>query len=174
MTEMQDAAASSGRQPAGPPVVITLADGETRKAERDATGSYECPFCGSITWSPQGWGDLRSYSPADALAYQSDRCANPVCQVNMTVASLAAWRRNQARTEAEHELRSRVSASMAAGEQRATAERAAQWERLSAQAQDADQCLDCLRFSLRKGQARLVRHRDPANCPVPPRWRSAR
>lgn len=72
-----------------------------------------------------------------------------------------------ARQDAEKELRQRASAQMAADRQLAEAKRAADRARLTAQAAGAGQRLDCLGYSLRKGhQPRLVRHRDPANCPA--------
>ncbi|HEY1822317.1 MAG TPA: hypothetical protein VGG83_20520 [Trebonia sp.] len=153
-------------QPAGS-VVVVLADGEAREAARDAAGSYDCPFCGNVTVSPQGWGDQQSYPAWMRAAYEAGGCASPACPANMSAGQLAAWREQRARQDAEKELRRRASAQMAAGRQLAEEKRAAERARLTAQAADAGQCLDCLGYSLRKGhQPRLVRHRDPANCPV--------
>ena len=153
-------------QPAGLAVVV-LADGEAREAARDAAGSYDCPFCGNVTVSPEGWGDPRSYPAWMRDAWEAGGCASPACVANMTAGQLAAWRERRARQDAEEELRRRASAQMAADRQLAEAKRAAERARLTAQAAAAGQCLDCLGYSLRKGhQPRLVRHRDPYNCPA--------
>ena len=148
-------------------VVVVLADGEAREAARDAAGSYDCPFCGNVTVSPEGWGDPRSYPAWMRDAYQVGGCASPACLANMTAGQLAAWRERRAREDAQEDLRRRASAQMTADRLAAEAKRAEERARLAAQAADAGQCLDCLRYSLRKGhQPWLVRHRDPANCPV--------
>jgi hypothetical protein len=148
-------------------VVVVLADGEAREAARDAAGSYDCPFCGNVTVSPEGWGDPQSYPAWMREAWEAGGCASPACLANMTAGQLAAWRERRAREEAEKDLHQRASAQMAAARQLAETKRAEERARLTAQAADAGQCLDCLRHSLRKGhEPRLVRHRDPANCPV--------
>jgi hypothetical protein len=154
-------------RPAGLAVVV-LADGEAREAARDAAGSYDCPFCGNVTVSPEGWGDPQSYPAWMRDAYEAGGCASPACQANMTAGQLATWRERRAREDAQEDLRRRASAQMTADRQLAEEKRAEERARLTAQAADAGQCLDCLGYSLRKGhQPRLVRHRDPANCPVP-------
>lgn len=164
-------------------ITITLADGEARETERDPFGSYACPFCSGVTPSPEGWeaGEAslvryhaeegRTYQPRpypdrDVQAYQAGGCANPACLVNMNAEQLSAWRQRQAEQQAERKERERLSAWIAESQRRARQERAADWERLSAQAKAAGQCLECLRVSYRKGRPKLVRHRDPANCPV--------
>jgi hypothetical protein len=169
MTEMRDAGGAALRSPGW--VIVVLADGEAREAGRGADGSYDCPFCGNVTCSPEGWGDPLSYPAWMREAYESDGCASPACPANMTAGQHAAWRERQAKGDAEEELRRRVSAQIAEDAKRAEAERAEQWAQLSAKATDAGQCLNCLGYSLRKGHPpRLVRHRDPANCPVSRGW----
>ena len=81
----------TGLRPAGLAVVV-LADGEAREAARDAAGSYDCPFCGNVTVSPEGWGDPQSYPAWMRDAYEAGGCASPACLANMTAGQLAAWR----------------------------------------------------------------------------------
>jgi hypothetical protein len=170
--------------PARRPVVISLADGETREAARDEFGSYACPFCGGVTPSPEGWaaneaslvgyhaeeeGDSyepRPYTAWDARAHQAGGCTNPACLANMDAERLAAWRTRQAEAAAEHERQHRLSASLAESAQRAEAERDRKWARLRTQAEAAGQCTACLRASYWESRPKLVRHRHPANCPV--------
>jgi hypothetical protein len=168
-----------GRRPA----VITLADGETCTADRDPFGSYACPFCGGVTPSPQGWAaneaslvryyategetyQPRPYSAEDARAHQSGGCANPACLVNMTAERLAAWRQRQADAAAERDRQQRLSASLAEAAQRRQQEQDEKWAKLSSAARVAGQCVACLAASYWESRPKLIRHRDPGNCPA--------
>ena len=42
---------------------------------------------------------------------------------------------------------------------------AALWDELSARAREAGQCIPCLRASYWQSRPKLVRHREPGNCP---------
>lgn len=88
-----------------------------------------------------------------------------MCDTMLGAAGLAARRADQQRRE-EAEQRERGWQEY---HQRAAAERAAArdaaWAEASARAEAAGQCLRCLRRSDFERAPRLVRHRDPANCP---------
>jgi hypothetical protein len=170
--------------PARRPVAISRADGETREAARDEFGSYACPFCAGVTPSPEGWaaneaslvryhaeeeGDTyepRPYPAHDARTHQAGGCANPACLVTMDAERLAAWRIRHAEAAAEQQRQHRLSASLAESASRAEQERDRKWARLRTQAEAAGQCLACLRTSSWQSRPKLIRHRDPANCPA--------
>lgn len=169
--------------PARRPVVISLADGETREAARDEFGSYACPFCGGVTPSPEGWAaneaslvryhaedggtyEPRPYPAWDARTHQASGCSNPACPVNMDVGRLAAWRTRRAEAAADHERGRRLAASLAESAARAAGERDRKWAQIRTRAEDAGQCVACLAASYWESCPNLVRHRDPANCPV--------
>jgi hypothetical protein len=164
-------------------VVLTLADGEAREAACDAFGSYSCPFCAGTVSSPEGWAQMqrenavhyatrdehyeaRPYPEWEARVWAARGCGNPACVVQMTAGALALCRARQGeqaeRAAAEQRRHASIMASLAASK----AADDALWHEMSVKALDAGQCIECLRASSwRYGRAKLVRHRDPANCP---------
>jgi hypothetical protein len=151
-------------RPAGLAVVV-LADGEAREAARDAVGSYDCPFCGNVTVSPQGWGDPQSYprgcgtrrpaaAPAGLPGEHDSRAARRLARAagqgsrtgGPAPAGIGADDRGQAGRRGK--ARGGAGAAHRAGRRRRP--------------------VPGLPGVLipRGHQPRLVRHRDPANCPV--------
>jgi hypothetical protein len=161
--------------------VLTLADGEAREAKVYPDGSWSCPFCAAACMSPEGWAEMQRlnresyirsgdryaeqpYPESERAAFEQSRCPNPACATGKTAAELAAAREAAARAAAAQEQRARADAAWRAAAEQSRAAEARRRDDLEAAALAAGQCLACLHASWR-GRARLVRHRDPDNCP---------
>jgi hypothetical protein len=138
------------------PLVITLADGTAREAQRvnvgaDAIPGMVCPWC--------------------EYACEGTRCPNPVCATQLDASALAERRTAEAR-QAEHEASQRaLSASLDRSRAEADEREAERRRSLRAQAKEAGKCLSCLDRSLRTGSApKLVKHKAEANCPERKRY----
>ena len=145
----------------GPPLVITVADGESRAARTWPDGSWTCPFCESPTLP----GDSRPWSGRSP-------CANPACIAGGrgSAAEVAEYRA----AEALRAERARATAAWQAAEtdahDRAEAERRDRCADAIEAARGGEFCWDCWAKSTGYGKwmARPVktRHRKPENCPV--------
>jgi len=173
----------------GSVVVLVLADGRSREAESLPLGDYRCPWCGGAVPSPESWRDTqeanariyarqgedyrREVYPRYMLEVWERRgCGNPACRVNMSAGVLAETERKQAERAAEDARRKRIHERAMERIRETREEEARLWAELSLQAEQAGQCRACLRISgWRYGRPRLVRHRDPDNCPQARKYR---
>lgn len=128
-------------------VTVTLADGSARASSRTwGDGVSDCPWCEY----PMFGGS----------------CGNPACDVQLDAGQLAARRAVQEQRAAAEAADRRLTAWVAESRARADAERDALWAELSGKAEEAGQCITCLRKSYwQSGHGKFIRHRDPGNCP---------
>jgi hypothetical protein len=146
------------------PLLITVADGESRAARTWPDGAWSCPWCESVSGpGVLGW---------ESRPWPSHQCGNPACIAGGrgSAADVAAYRARQA----EETERARATAAWQAGEidahDRAEADRRDRCADAIEAARDGEFCYDCWAKSTSYGKwmARPVkiRHRDPENCPV--------
>jgi hypothetical protein len=172
---------SKGAAPAAP-FAVALADGSERMTSLDVWLEYVCPWCSYVVTSEEGdaerqrvsreYAELagetfvpRDFSQRDREVYDRRGCANPACLVNMTAEQLTAQCERAAAADAERERQAGISrwhANYMAETQRREDEA---WAAVRIRAEEAGQCLACLRASYWQSRPNLVRHRSPENCP---------
>lgn len=146
------------------PVLITIADGETREVARTwPGGAWDCPFCSSPNDPGEEFYQRRGW----------DRpCANPACLAggNGSPEAVAAYRVAEARRAAELADAGRRNRAMAAYAEASRQRREAAVDAARAEQAAAGWCWACWWRSTGGGRfdsrERKVRHRDPANCPA--------
>jgi len=171
-----------------PALTLTLADGRAREAKTYPLGDYSCPWCGGAVPSPASWQDTQDanaaiyarqgedYQPQPYPRYMLEvwerkGCGNPMCRMNMSAAALAETERRQAEHAAAQARRKRDHELAMERIRETREEHSRLWDELGALAAQAGQCRACLQASdWRYGRARLVRHRNPDNCPQARRY----
>jgi hypothetical protein len=168
------------------PVVLRLADGETRRARMWPHGCYSCPFCEAAVPSAAGWAEseqmnadyyaardepyiVQPYPASMARTWEARQCPNPACLTHLDAGQLAATRQRIADRQADGAQRERRHEAALAQIEAARVARIAACDDAAARCEQDGTCYRCWHRSTYGGtsltRARFVRHRDLANCP---------
>jgi hypothetical protein len=142
---------------------VRTVDGEDREARVWDDGAWECPFCTGVNVPGSSLYDERPWPYP---------CGNPACMAGGKgdPESVAAIREARAAQNAQEVSKARLAELDAQTREQRERERQGRADAFAAEAAEHGYCVPCWSKSTDwgryQGQAKVVRHRKPANCPI--------